>query len=105
MSNSTSSGSLHLDVTVLSHTLTTAQKLSIKNALLKVKLQEHLPAIHFWGRIQGASADYFLALATDVGQNITKKFYWRSGEHTRRMLAGGRSGAEKSATAQCEMRG
>jgi hypothetical protein len=68
---------LNLDVSVLSQCLTVAQKLAIKNALLKIKLQENLAQLRFWGRVTGTNADYFIAVATDIGQAINKNFYWR----------------------------
>jgi hypothetical protein len=45
--------SLNLDVSVLSQALTVAQKMAIRNALLKIKLQENLSDIKFWGKIMG----------------------------------------------------
>lgn len=80
---SSSSSSLNLDVRVLSHTLTTVQKLSIRTSLLKVKLHENLAHIAFWGRVTGRSADYFLAIAYDIGQAVGKRFYWRSDNNNR----------------------
>lgn len=51
------SSSLNLDVTVLSQVLTVAQKLAIRNALLKIKLQENLSDIKFWGKIAGQTTN------------------------------------------------
>lgn len=69
--------SLNLDVSILSQCLTVGQKVAIKNALTKIKLQENLTNLRFWGRITGTNGDYFIAIATQIGQAIEKKFYWR----------------------------
>lgn len=57
------SSSLNLDVTVLSQVLTVAQKLAIRNALLKIKLQENLSDIKFWGKIAGQQGQMTATLA------------------------------------------
>jgi len=48
-----SASSLNLDAQALGQCLTVAQKLAIRNALLKIKLQEKLEDIRFWGKITG----------------------------------------------------
>jgi len=67
---------LNLDVNVLGHVLTTAQRLAIKNALYRTQLNEKLNHITFWGKIQGTQQDYFIAVSIQLGSNINKTFYW-----------------------------
>lgn len=74
------SSSLNLDLLVLGQGLTLAQKLAIKNALIKIKLQEKKQDIRFWGKINGTQSDYFLALSTTISDSISKQFYWSNDE-------------------------
>ena len=59
--------SLNLDVSVLSQSLTVAQKMAIRNALLKIKLQENLSDIKFWGKIMGQTSEH--TATTDARQS------------------------------------
>lgn len=74
------SSGLNLDLLVLGQGLTLAQKLAIKHALLKIKLQEKKEDIRFWGKINGTQSDYFLALSTSISDSIRKQFYWSNDE-------------------------
>lgn len=71
---------LNLDLSVLGQGLTIAQKLAIKNSLIKIKLQENKQDIRFWGKINGTQSDYFLAVSTSVSDSIQKDFYWSNDE-------------------------
>lgn len=41
--------------------LSVSQRVAVKNALLKLKLQLQLHHIDFWGKINGTSSDYLIA--------------------------------------------
>lgn len=51
------SSGLNLDVVVLGQALTLAQKLAVKNSLLRIKLQENKQDVRFWGKINGEGDD------------------------------------------------
>jgi len=72
--------SVGVDASALSQGLTAAQKFAIKNSLLKIKLSEKLADLRFWGKVNGAAADYFIAIATSVSSTISKRFYWSNDE-------------------------
>jgi len=71
---------LNLDAQALGQCLTVAQKIAIRNALTKIKLQEKLDDIRFWGKINGAQSDYFIAVSTSITNTIAKSFYWSNDE-------------------------
>jgi hypothetical protein len=48
-----SASSLGLDAQALGQCLTVAQQVAIRTALLKIKLQEKLSDIRFWGKVNG----------------------------------------------------
>jgi len=57
--------------------LTIHQRLAVKTSLLKLKVNEKLSMIDFWGRITTASQnDYLILAAYDVKDKIKKTFYW-----------------------------
>jgi len=58
--------------------LTLGQRLAIKGALLKLKLQESLPNITFWGKIIGSEKDYFIAKSIIPGKMSFKTTYYVS---------------------------
>jgi len=59
-------------------TLYTAQRLAVTNALTKLKVNEKLPHIAFWGKITGVNADYLVAVSIASHSTITKRYYFSS---------------------------
>jgi len=64
------------DVCSGGYSLNIAQRLAVSNALTKLKINEKLPHIAFWGKITGVSNDYLLAVAISSTSNIEKRFYF-----------------------------
>ncbi len=76
-----SSNAFGVDIHVLGQGLTSLQKLSIKNALLKLQLLDNsLSNLKFWGKIQAQQNDYFIAVNTTLDTTVKKQFFFRS-EH------------------------
>ncbi|GAB5366546.1 hypothetical protein AAMO2058_001152700 [Amorphochlora amoebiformis] len=56
--------------------LNMGQRMAVKSALLKLKLQEKLKCISFWGKIIGTEKDYLIAVSVMPGKlEFLKKFY------------------------------
>lgn len=55
--------------------LNLSQEIAVKNSLQKIKLNENLATIAFWGAITGAENDYLIAMATSTSSVIAKSFY------------------------------
>lgn len=55
--------------------------MAVKSALLKLKLQEKLANVIFWGKIVGTESDYLIAKSSSSGkygsEGMKKKFYLR----------------------------
>jgi len=73
-----SSSSVDADVQCGGYTLNVAQQLAVSNALTKLKINEKLPNITFWGKIFGTTNDYLVAICTLTGSAIEKRFYFSS---------------------------
>jgi len=74
------SSSLNLQLSALGQRLTASQRLAAHSALTRIKLQEKVREIRLWGKINGLSADYFIAVATNIDTSISKSFYWSNDE-------------------------
>lgn len=66
----------NLTATACGSSLSIPQRLAIRTSLLKLKLNESLPNISFWGKISGTTQDYFIATSISVGTTVNKLFYW-----------------------------
>lgn len=66
------------DLSAGGQTLNVAQRLAVTNALTKLKVNEKLPEITFWGKIFGVNNDYLIAvsISTGAGGAIDKRFYF-----------------------------
>lgn len=67
----------NLTITACGSTLSIPQRLAIRTSLLKIKLNESLNNIKFWGKIQGTTQDYFLASSCIMNTTVNKLYYWR----------------------------
>jgi len=58
--------------------LNTAQRLAVTNSLTKLKINEKLPTVAFWGKIFGVSNDYLIAssMLTAANGAIEKRYYF-----------------------------
>ena len=67
----------NLDVSVLGQSLTTPQRVAIKNALFKLQINSRVPGtLSFWGKILATQHDYLIAAATTLTQSIDRSYYY-----------------------------
>ena len=65
-----------VDAVACSQGLNISQRLAIGNALNKLKLDEGIASVYFWGKVQGKERDYFIAQSVKTGTKIEKsRFY------------------------------
>lgn len=63
-------------MSALARGLNASERLALKGSLLKLKLNENLDNVKFWGKILGQDKDYLIAQAYAHGKDITKVFYF-----------------------------
>ncbi|GLE03088.1 hypothetical protein PINS_up011967 [Pythium insidiosum] len=70
----------HLDVAsrCIGQTLNAQERSSLEIGLLKRKATESLASIRFWGRVQGETSDYLIAVGTLLARDYPKKkfYFW-----------------------------
>lgn len=66
----------NLHATSCGGTLSIPQRLAIRTSLLKLKMNENLENISFWGKIHGTAQDYFIAQSIAVNTSVHKLYYW-----------------------------
>lgn len=68
--------SKNVDVTACGQGLNISQRLAVANALNKLRLNEKLTNVSFWGKIQARERDYFIAQSVTADSKITKTRYF-----------------------------
>ncbi len=66
----------NVDVIACCQGLNVNQRLSIGAALNKLRLDEKLASVSFWGKIQGKERDYFIAQSIKTGTKIEKNRFF-----------------------------
>ena len=67
----------NVDVSVLGQSLTTPQRVAIKNALYKLQINSRIPGtLAFWGKVLATQHDYLIAAATTLAQSIDRSYYY-----------------------------
>ena len=67
----------NVDVSVLGQSLTTPQRVAIKNALYKLQINSRIPGtLTFWGKILATQHDYLIAASTTLSASIDRSYYY-----------------------------
>lgn len=56
--------------------LNVSQRLAVRTALSKLRINENNPNITFWGKISGTTTDYLIAQGTVSTESIKKSYYF-----------------------------
>jgi len=68
--------SVGADVSCGGQSLNIAQRLAVASALTKLKVNEKLTQVTFWGKITGVSNDYLIAASVAASTSVAKRFYF-----------------------------
>jgi radial spoke head protein 9 len=79
--------------------LNTQQRVAVTNALRKLRVDEKLDDVRFWGVVHGVQKDYIIALSTVVSDRIQKTFYFSTDDGLRFSKL---PGADEWATSQSQ---